>query len=184
MKTKSFIKFFIGCTFLFMLTSCREDKITFSFTLGCSEDLLAFVEPSATFIDANGEECVVKLDKSKFTKENRSGLVENNDPVMYIWRREIVLSGASKAQRDMLVKYKLRSDAPAIVSDKEYQMEHQLGCSYTKETGGGLSSPSIDVSSKIEITLGSTTRNISGDQLQAYLDNLVENPDYVKKEVE
>ena len=185
---KTFTKFLLGCFALVIMTSCGEDKVTFSFTYQCSEDLLDFVIPSATFKNANGNVCVIELDKSKLSKVDQSDLVGTNNPVMYTWKHNVVIKGQSSGvQRDMIINYKMRNDAPAIMNDKEYGMVHKLDCAATQERSAGWfdsSSVSVDSSTEIEIIIGSSSQiYIQGNQLQTYLNNLIENPDYVKKEV-
>lgn len=174
---------------ILLTTSCCSDenepesRITFNFSLQCSEELLDFVSPSATFIDAEGKECSVEIPKSEFVKIDNTGLVQNEGGTMYNWKKQIILLGVTTAQRDMRVTYNLRDNAPLIDIDKTYTMIHELECGYEKKTGSRTYTDNSSIAINLTIN-GSSTNEISGSNLKAYLDNLVQDSDYVKREVE
>ena len=179
---KTFTKVLIGYAAMLMLMSCQSTTITFTFEYQCSEDLLDFVIPSATYKNAKGQVRVIELDKTNLIKEDNSGLVADKQQELYTWRCDIILPGTSTAQRDMLINYKLRNDAPVIVNDKEYMMVHHLKGTSKKETSSWWNS-SVSVNTSVEVVVDPTENTkIQGSQLQTYLNNLVANPDYIKKE--
>lgn len=180
MKKSSFlIKTTLVLAIGLFFTSCGK-SLAFTFRLECGEDLLDFVTPTATFVDAKGSVQSIELTKDLFTKlTNESELVgdgvDAKIPVTYKWSK--VLSTSMKAtQRDMRITYRLRDSRPQINADKQYFMKHYLSGTYATESwlGGGA-----EISSTISLSIdGSDLYKVSGDKMNEFLQDLIENPDY------
>lgn len=181
MKTKILIR----CLILsMMLLSCEEvvvqkipkNEVTFTFTLYCSEDLLKFVIPTITYVDADGAETVEELKLEQFSKKDTMRLAGLDEAIVYKWMKVITISETKPAQRDMLVEYKIRGDAPVIDSDETYMMIHQLEGGYKKVDGVSVT---YDVSTYFEVTIdGDSSTKIPGKKMLIYLENLISTPDY------
>ena len=179
------------CMMMSGLTSCKDcqkepaqqrvDTLLFQFTLTCSEEFINFIIPTATYIDANGVEQNVEISNSSFVlATNNDGLIYQSNPVLYTWTQKIVIPNMRTGQRDMRITYKKRNDAPNIDSEKTYVMYHQLSSGYTiilKE--GGKTSNFNNVTVTLD-GIDPYRKDIKGENLPAYLEDIKNDSDYAK----
>ena len=159
----------------------KVDSLIFTFTLSCSEDFLDYVTPVATYIDENNAEQKIEVSKSAFIlSSNNDGLVDKSQSVLYSWEKEIKLANTLTGQRDMQVAYQKKADAPAIDNEKIYIMYHKLSHGYSVKPKEGGSTTHIDNSVVVIDGQDVNRKDVKGENLPQYLDNLEENPDYDK----
>lgn len=150
----------------------KDPYIKFKFYLYCSEDLLDFVTPIATFKDENNIVQEKTLTKSMFIlATNNDGLVDTSSTIIYKWHQEIVIKD-TVGQRDMRIDYQIREDAPEIDDNKIYVMHHRLDGDYDTQNVTKLSS--INTGDDIY------TKRVKGIDLPYYLDQIQNDPDYKK----
>ena len=76
----------------------------------------------------------------------------------------------------------MRCHVNADVMSIDHYMVHHLKGTSKKETSSWWNS-SVSVNTSVEVVVDPTENTkIQGSQLQTYLNNLVANPDYIKKE--
>lgn len=182
------------------LTSCSEDvdvetETSISYTITMSPDLLKFVTPQVSYVDENGVLVTITgiEDLDGKVIEN-SAEISSNGSYASSWSSTVITGTGYKCwtikmkfkhlgfHSHMAVKY-IRNDFAEDTNGKVYDFHHDIntGVNATKKTitsKGWFGGESVDVSAysdtHISISIGDYHY---GDDIEAYLSNLEDNPD-------
>ncbi len=166
---------FISCDWL---KNEFKDSTTFSFTLTCTEDLLDFVTPTATFVDNKGITQSVELSKEMFTNQVDSQayttLIINGDTIESLYWRQIIEIPEIDVSRDMTITYKIKANHPEYNYKEKYALYHNLIGSMISS---GRRKVLTETSANAEINENIV---VDANKLEETLKQLEEAPDYLK----
>lgn len=182
-------------------TSCSKDvevetETGISYTITMSSDLLKFVTPQVSYVDENGVLVTITgiEDLDGKVIEN-SAEISSNGSYASSWSSTVITGTGYKCwtikmkfkhlefHSHMAVKY-LRNDFTEDINGKVYDFHHDINTSVnaTKKTitsKGWFGGESVDVSaySDTHISISSIGDYHYGDDIEAYMLNLEDNPD-------
>ncbi|MBQ9640157.1 MAG: hypothetical protein IJV06_01125 [Bacteroidaceae bacterium] len=184
MMTKSFyLKVLAFLLLSISMVSCSTDKkAEFAYTLECSEDLLKFVTPEVTVTNADGVEEKIVINDNDWSKGNvevnMSGVTIRRTILNCSWTKSI-LADDWGVMSSMVVKYVKKENQPVLQEQDSFIFAHGISCIVSaskKEKKAFSSKNDLGVGGDI---LGTTItyQYVSASMVNAYIDNLVANPE-------
>lgn len=169
------------------MTSCDDNKVSVNYTFSVTKDLMQFVTPTMTYTDANGD-----VQQWVLTEQNSM----NSNDLTLSWTQNVTIKDFDKADAGLTVSYQLKEGVETLADT--YVFGHKIYLNEYKvwdKTGhlvnsgvfghtGMVSGSGQSSDGSVTVTIGVDTRQVKADAVQAYLNDLVANPDKYQFDVD